>query len=143
MMKDQTLGLNCVFVVRVSYSKTSRGGNSSIGCIDRYAAKERASMKVMLAPWEALAMAVRTKRLVKDDVERAIHVATVKGLNRKLCGISKCYPQRAAYPIPCCYGDTAPSQVLPRRCEQSRGHRLSAIRHLRQRIGAQEIHYSV
>ena len=43
-----------------------------------------AKTKVKLAPWEALAMAVRTKRFVRAEVERAMHVATVKGLNRKL-----------------------------------------------------------
>lgn len=99
-MKDHTLGLVCVFIVRVSYSRTSRGGNSSIGCIDRYAAKERASMKVMLAPWEAFAMAVKMKRVVKDDVDRAMHVATVKGLNRKLCVVNNDNQagQYASYP---------------------------------------------
>jgi hypothetical protein len=89
MMKGHTLGLEPVFAVRVSYNKTKSGGKRSIGCIDRYAAKARASMKVTLAPWDALAMAVRMKRLVKAEVERARHVATVKGLNRKLRRVSR------------------------------------------------------
>ena len=59
-----------------------------MGCMERYAAKDRARMKVMLAPWEALAMAVRMKRLLKAEVDRAIHVAIVKGLRRKLYMIS-------------------------------------------------------
>ena len=50
----------------------------------RYAAKERASVKVMLAPWEALAMAVKMNMFVRAEVERARHVRTVKGLKRKL-----------------------------------------------------------
>lgn len=39
---------------------------------------------VKLAPCAAFAIAVRMKRFVKADVGRAMHVATVKGLNRKL-----------------------------------------------------------
>jgi hypothetical protein len=50
----------------------------------RYAANERASVKVMLAPWEALAMAVKMNRFVGAEVERARQVRTVKGLKRKL-----------------------------------------------------------
>jgi hypothetical protein len=49
-VKDQMSGLEPVLVVRVSYRRTSRGGRRSIGCMDRYAAKDRASIKVMLAP---------------------------------------------------------------------------------------------
>lgn len=45
-------------------------------------------MKVTLVPWDALAIAVRMKRLVKAEVERARHVATVNGLNRKLQRVS-------------------------------------------------------
>jgi hypothetical protein len=33
-------------------------------------------------------MAVRMKRFVKADVERAMHVASVKGLKRKLGAVS-------------------------------------------------------
>ena len=47
-------------------------------------------MKVKLAPWEALAMAVRMKRFVRAEVERAMHVRTVKGLKRKLRDVSIC-----------------------------------------------------
>lgn len=50
----------------------------------RYAATERASVKVMLAPWEALAMAVKMNMFVRAEVERARQVRTVKGLKRKL-----------------------------------------------------------
>lgn len=45
-------------------------------------------MKVMLAPWEALAMAVKMKRFVKADVDLAMHVVMVNGLNRKLFSVS-------------------------------------------------------
>ena len=54
----------------------------------RYDAKDRESMKVKLAPWQALAMAASVKRFVRAEVERAMHVAIVKGLKRKLCHIS-------------------------------------------------------
>lgn len=37
-----------------------------------------------MVPWQALAMAVRTKRLARADVERETHVKTVKGLKRNL-----------------------------------------------------------
>jgi hypothetical protein len=87
-VKDKTSGLEPVLVVRVSYRRTSRGGRRSIGCMDRYAAKDRASMKVMLAPWDALAMAVKMKRFVKAEVDRAMHVAMVNGLRRKLFVVS-------------------------------------------------------
>jgi hypothetical protein len=50
----------------------------------RYEAKERARMKVTLAPWDAFAMAVRMKRLDRAAVERETHVAMVKGLSKKL-----------------------------------------------------------
>ena len=43
----------------------------------------------MLAPWQALAMAVRMKRLVRLEVERDRHVARVKGLKRKLWMVSQ------------------------------------------------------
>jgi len=62
-----------------------------MGCMDRYAAKARAITKVVLAPWAALAIAVNMKRFDRADVDRARHVATVKGLNRKLLGISRVY----------------------------------------------------
>lgn len=55
-----------------------------MGCMERYAAKDMESRKVMLAPWLALAIAVRMNRLLRADVERAIHVTNVNGLNRKL-----------------------------------------------------------
>jgi hypothetical protein len=55
-------------------------------------------MKVKLAPWEALAMAVRMNRLVRAEVERAMHVATVKGLNRKLQDISICALEKSMKP---------------------------------------------
>lgn len=45
-------------------------------------------MKVLLAPWEALAMAVKMNRFEKAEVERARHVAMVKGLKRKLVRVS-------------------------------------------------------
>jgi hypothetical protein len=38
----------------------------------------------MLAPWDALAMAVRMNMFVRAEVERARHVRTVNGLKRKL-----------------------------------------------------------
>jgi hypothetical protein len=41
-------------------------------------------MKVLLAPWDAFAMAVRMNRLEKAEVDRARQVAIVKGLKRKL-----------------------------------------------------------
>lgn len=47
-----------------------------------------ASMKVLLAPWEALAIAVKMNRFEKAEVERARHVAMVKGLKRKLFRVS-------------------------------------------------------
>jgi hypothetical protein len=56
--------------------------------MDRYAAKDRASIDVMLAPWDALAMAVRMKRLEKAEVDLAMHVAMVNGLKRKLFMVS-------------------------------------------------------
>ena len=40
----------------------------------RYDAKDRESMKVKLAPWQALAMAASVKRFVRAEVERAMHV---------------------------------------------------------------------
>jgi hypothetical protein len=54
----------------------------------RYDAKARESRNVKLAPWHALAMAASMKRFVKAEVERAMHVAIVKGLNRKLHSFS-------------------------------------------------------
>jgi hypothetical protein len=87
-VNDQTMGLALVFAVRVSYRRTSRGGKRRIGCMERYAARARASTQVMLAPWEALAMAVRMNRLVKAEVDRAMQVAIVKGLKRKLFVVS-------------------------------------------------------
>ena len=80
MVNDQAFGVVFVFVARASYRRTSRGGKRRIGCMPRYAANESASMKVLLAPWDALAMAVRMKRFVMAEVERARHVRTVKGL---------------------------------------------------------------
>lgn len=50
--------------------------------MDRYEAIAVAKMKVMLAPCDALDSAVRTNRLVNAEVDRARHVATVKGLKR-------------------------------------------------------------
>lgn len=58
--------------------------------MEKYEAKAVDRMKVKLAPWEALAMAVRMKRFVRAEVERAMHVRTVKGLKRKLRGVSIC-----------------------------------------------------
>jgi len=66
------------------------GGKRRIGCMAKYDAKAVASMKVKLAPWDALAMAVRMKRFVRAEVERATQVRTVKGLNRKLYYVSMC-----------------------------------------------------
>jgi hypothetical protein len=45
-------------------------------------------MNVLLAPWEAFAMAVKMNRLEKAEVDRARHVAIVKGLKRKLFMVS-------------------------------------------------------
>ena len=64
-----------------------------MGCIERYDAMAMAKTKVMLAPWDAFAMAARMKRFVNADVERAIHVATVKGLKRNLPGVSTAVEQ--------------------------------------------------
>jgi hypothetical protein len=50
IVKDPTLGFECLLIARASYSNTSRGGKSRIGCMDRYAAKAKASMKVVEAP---------------------------------------------------------------------------------------------
>jgi hypothetical protein len=55
---------------------------------------------VKLTPWEALAMAVRMKRFVRAEVERAMHVATVKGLKRKLEGVSICSIERCSRSYP-------------------------------------------
>jgi hypothetical protein len=99
-VKDQTSGLVFVFVARVSYRRTIRGGKRSIGCMERYAAKARAKVQVMLAPWEALAMAVRTNRLVKAEVDRAMHVAIVKGLKRKLSVVSTWSAWNSCYAYP-------------------------------------------
>lgn len=100
IVKDQALGVVFVFAARASYSRTSSGGKRRIGCMPRYAAKDRARMKVLLAPWDALAMAVRMNRFVRAEVERARHVRTVKGLNKKLPCVSS-WPvelHRKAYP---------------------------------------------
>lgn len=77
-------GEDLVLRAFASYSSTIRGGNSRTGCIAKYEAKAVARMKVKLAPREAFAMAVRMKRLVRAEVERAMQVAKVKGLNKKL-----------------------------------------------------------
>ena len=74
---------------RASYSKSRSGGNRRIGCMERYEAADRASTQVTLAPWQALAMAVRMHRLVKVEVERAMHETSAKGLNRKLRRVSQ------------------------------------------------------
>jgi hypothetical protein len=74
---------------RASYSNTRSGGNRRIGCMERYEAAAKASTQVTLAPWQALAMAVRMHRLVSVEVERAIHEARAKGLNRKLHMVSR------------------------------------------------------
>jgi len=74
------------------------GGKRRIGCMAKYDAKAVASMKVKLAPWDALAMAVRMKRLVRAEVERATQVRTVKGLKRKLEDVSICPPERCSIP---------------------------------------------
>lgn len=84
IMNGQTAGFDCLFAARVLYRRTSSGGKRSIGCMERYAAKAAARMKVVLAPWEALAMAVRINRFVSAEVDRARHVAIVKGFKRKL-----------------------------------------------------------
>ena len=80
-----------------------------MGCIPRYAAKEIANMNVMLAPWEALAMAVRMNMLVMAEVERARHVRTVKGLKRKLWRWSADSPYKMKNAVPCCNGCAAPT----------------------------------
>jgi len=56
--------------------------------MERYAAEAIARVEVLLAPWAAFAMAVRMKRLERAEVERARHVAIVKGLKRKLYHVS-------------------------------------------------------
>jgi hypothetical protein len=99
-VKVKTSGLVFVFMARVSYRRIMSGGKRSIGCMEIYAAKARASMQVMLAPWEAFAMAVRTNRLVKVEVERPMHVAMVKGLKRKLVVISTLSTSRTCYAYP-------------------------------------------
>lgn len=88
IVNDQALGVDLVLAARASYRRMRSGGASRIGCMARYAAKERASVKVMLAPWDALAMAARMNMLVRAEVERARHVRTVKGLRRKLSQVS-------------------------------------------------------
>jgi len=80
MVNAQALGVAFVFAARASYRRTSSGGKRRAGCMPRYAANDRASTKVLLAPWDALAMAVRMKRFVRAEVERARHVRMVKGL---------------------------------------------------------------
>jgi hypothetical protein len=57
-------------------------------------------MQVMLAPWEALAMAVKMNRFVKAEVERAMHVATVNGLKRTLFAVSTLSTCRRSYAYP-------------------------------------------
>jgi hypothetical protein len=52
--------------------------------MERYDAMEMAKINVMLAPWHAFVMAAMMKRLLIADVDRAMHVATVNGLKRKL-----------------------------------------------------------
>ena len=88
IVNDQALGVVFVFAARASYKRTRSGGKRSSGCMPRYAANDRASVKVMLAPWEALAMAVRMNMFVRAEVERARHVKTVNGLKRNLQRIS-------------------------------------------------------
>ena len=87
-MKNGTCGVVLVLVALASYSRTMRGGNNRMGCMDRYEAKAVARIKVKLAPWAALAMAVRTKRLVRAEGERARQVARVKGLKRKAAAVA-------------------------------------------------------
>ena len=81
---EAVFGVDLLFSAFASYSRTISGGKRRIGCIAEYEANAVARIKVKLAPCDALAMAVRMKRFVRADVERAIHVRTVKGLNRKL-----------------------------------------------------------
>lgn len=47
-----------------------------------------AKTNVMPAPWDAFAIAVRMKRLLRADVDREMHVAIVKGLKRYLPRVS-------------------------------------------------------
>lgn len=98
-----------------------------MGCMARYEAKDRARMKVMLAPWDALAMAVKMKRLVRADVERAMHVATVKGLKRKLSRVSSRRATEECCDMPCSNSRAAPCQVFPRRREQACSGRVAAL----------------
>jgi hypothetical protein len=88
-VKDHTSDFDCVFAARASYRRTRSGGNRSMGCMDMYAARARDKTKVMLAPCAALAMAVRTKRFERADVERARQVAMVNGLNRKPAAMAR------------------------------------------------------
>jgi hypothetical protein len=84
MIKEGRCGVEFFLRTLASYSRTIKGGKSRMGCMAKYEAKAVARMKVKLAPWAAFAMAVRMKRLVRAAVERARHVARVKGLKRKL-----------------------------------------------------------
>ena len=70
-------------VCRSNASSTS-GGRSRRGYIDRYEAKERATMALKGAPRTALAMAKRIAQLVKTLVVRPMQLAIVNGLKRKL-----------------------------------------------------------
>ena len=64
----------------------------------KYDAKAVASIKVKLAPWDALAMAVIMKRLVRAEVERATQVRTVNGLKRKLEDVSVYHTEGCSIP---------------------------------------------
>lgn len=61
-----------------------KGGRSSIGYIERYAAKDMANIEVKEAPATAFEIAWRIAQVVNTLVGRPIHVAIVKGLKRKL-----------------------------------------------------------
>lgn len=111
--------------------------------MDRYAAEAMAKINVLLAPWAAFAMAVRMKRFERAEVERARHVAIVKGLKRKLESVSQNTHFRMTVCAPCCNGQTAPPQVLPRGCEEPRRHILAALCNLHEGIGTQKVHHCV
>lgn len=100
MANAQGLGVDFVFAARASYKRTRSGGKRRIGCMLRYAANETASMKVLLTPCDAFAMAVRMDRFVRAEVERARHVRTVKGLYKKLAPISMLSSRLQGLPYP-------------------------------------------
>ena len=98
-------------------------------------------MKVALRPWDALAIAVRMKRVVRADGERAMQVAMVKGLKRKLeGGQTESRAGAEGDGLPGSDGGTAPTQVFAGGGEETCGGCMPALCHLGQGIGTQQIH---